>query len=73
MIIKGYIAVNEETLEVLNCEEQSGCEFSWVFESKEDLCGYVVSKKLKLEDYVIHYVEGEVLSFEVNTTDCCDY
>lgn len=69
MTVKGYIVVNEETMECLTHDCEDGGIFSWIFDSKDDLCAYVMSHKLKLEDYVIHYVNGEVLTFEVCTVD----
>lgn len=63
MKVKGYIALNERTMQVLNPEEFKDEEFSYVFPSIEDLQEYVVSQNMTLDEYIIHKVSGKIRGF----------
>ena len=63
MKVKGYIAINETTMQVLNPEELQGEDFSYVFPTLESLQEYVVSQNMTLDEYIIHKVSGKIRGF----------
>lgn len=70
MTIEGCIAVNVKTNEILTHDDDD-CEFNYIFTNVYELCDYVTSQNLKLDDYLVHHVEGEVFELTA-TTKVCD-
>lgn len=67
MTVKGFIAVNTNTNEVLTNDELRDCDFNYVFQDVYELCDYIVDKRLKISDYMVHNIDGEVFELTVTT------
>ena len=67
MTVKGFIAVNTNTNEVLTNDELINCDFNYVFQDVYELCDYIVDKHLKISDYIVHSIDGEVFELTVTT------